>query len=1338
MYSCIKCGAKFTRSDNLRRHEKMSCKKLHDNGPPAKQQKLNPQLATSTNMESQPSTSATVFCDCCNKLIAANRMSSHMRTLEHRTNSCVPLTNGVEVVSSAFKCRIVSYRLHSDNCHLDYVMFFNGIKNNFLKLLQDVRRIHKAVKVNMEVFGRYILQSRELSDVKSFNTPNVIVDQSTDLKSILDIFVDAITTQTSEFQERDSGMFICEKWNSTFYIISSFKITGWALERIMYAEVNINKYSPMGGSSYIQLPKFIQNKNAVVNVKNQDQCCFAWAIISALYPTQTRSHEVSSYPHYSSVLDVTGMNFPVKLCDISKFEDMNNISINVYGLESKFENNKIKYEIVGPLHYSRKKLHVHINLLLVSNECGLNHRCSSSCIKTHYCWIKDLSRLVSHQISAHGHKKYFCDGCLLYFNDERLLLQHQKADCNHIYTTMPSTQFRVDKYGKQVPENILKFENIERQMQVPFVVYADFESILKPIYTCEPNPQRSYTNRTYSHEPYSFAYLIKCSFDNSINKFQLYRGDNAAKVFVSRLETDLRELYDKYLDKIIPMLPLTAEENEQFINATVCGICEKPFNGVWDTKVRDHCHLTGKVRLGAAHSICNLNYKLPNFIPVVFHNMSGYDCHLFIKELCSRKERVDVIPVTKEKYVSFTKYIYIRDYVNSRGEKKKKYLKIRFIDSFKFLSASLQNLGNNLADENFEETKRYFPQNEKFRLMRKKGVFPYSFVDSLDKLNYPILPPKQDFYDNLNEEHITDADYERARAVWNAFGCKSLGDYSDIYLKSDVLLLCDVFENFRKISLDKYKLDPAHYFTAPGLSWDAMLKYTGIELELLTDIDMINFFKKGIRGGISQCSERKHIANNIFLPNYNPEEPSSFITYLDATNLYGHSMSQPLPTGGFKWLCDEEIINLDIANIADDNPEGYILEVDIHYPEELHDLHADLPFLVENIVPPTSRSNLPKLIPNLNDKKKYIVHYRNLKQALRHGLMIMQTHRILKFNQKPWLKKYIDLNTEMRNKATNKFEKDHYKLINNAVYGKTMENVDNRKDIKLVTHWESVRRSMGANALISRPNFKNCSIFSEDFVAIHMGRQKVLYNKPIYLGFCILELSKIILYNFFYDVIKREFGDRAALLYTDTDSLIIKVFTDNFYEFIRQNPDKFDTSNYIEGNKFSIPKGLSQLGKMKDEFPADPIISFYGTGAKAYCIQSVENELKKAKGVKRSVIKKQLNMDDYKKIVENGGLIFRKMNSFRSDLHDIYTEMKNKVALSHQDDKRFIIPNTTKTLPWGHGDITFFQTEPERNLEWFMSAVNSVEGCATEIQNYVSAQNNNLDALIAAIDELNQ
>ncbi|KAJ8961391.1 hypothetical protein NQ318_014636 [Aromia moschata] len=383
----------------------------------------------------------------------------------------------MKLIQTAFKSRIASYRVHSENRYSDYNMFFESIKNKVIHLLSEVIKIHNAVKVIMELFGRYILQTQKIVNNKSFNTANKVIDSAADLNDVFYVFVDLMTTQMSEFEKRDSG---------------------WELQFIMYVEINLNKLCAFGGSSYIKLPSFIEKKKGIVNVHNQDQCCFLWAIISALHPVRERTLDVSSYPQLSTVLDIEGMTFPVNLRDISKFELRNNISINVHTLESNFENDKIVYRVVGP-------------------ECG----------NSHYFWIKNLSRLVLSQISISQHKKYFCDGCLLHFSNENLLFQHQQNDCNHLYTSIPSREIKKDKYGA---------------------------------YILEPNPHYSYTNRTFRHEPYSFAYLIKYSFNDSLSKFELYRGANAANVFVKKTDNYLTRIYENYLKPIIPMEHLTREK----------------------------------------------------------------------------------------------------------------------------------------------------------------------------------------------------------------------------------------------------------------------------------------------------------------------------------------------------------------------------------------------------------------------------------------------------------------------------------------------------------------------------------------------------------------------------------------------------------------------------------------------------------------------------------------------------------------------------------------------------------------------------------------------------------
>ncbi|GFV51050.1 uncharacterized protein TNCV_4743271 [Trichonephila clavipes] len=267
-------------------------------------------------------------------------------------------------------------------------------------------------------------------------------------------------------------------------------------------------------------------------------------------------------------------------------------------------------------------------------------------------------------------------------------------------------------------------------------------------------------------------------------------------------------------------------------------------------------------------------------------------------------------------------------------------------DSCRFMPSSLEKLVINLKSDQFRNIKSFISE-DKVTLLMRKGCFPYDYVSGPEKLNETCLPPKEKFYNRLNDEYITDNDYQHANHVWNAFNIKTLGEYSDLYVKTDVLILSDIFENFRSVCMKAYNLDPVWYYTAPGLSWDSMLKFTKVKIELLMDYDMYLFIEKGIRGGISQCSNRYARANNKFLPNFEPSKPQNFLLYLDANNLYGWAMSQYLPLNDFKW-----VDFLDVDNIDENGGKGYILEVDLVYPESLHDDHSDLPLAPQSSVPP--------------------------------------------------------------------------------------------------------------------------------------------------------------------------------------------------------------------------------------------------------------------------------------------------------------------------------------------------------------------------------------------------
>ena len=321
-----------------------------------------------------------------------------------------------------------------------------------------------------------------------------------------------------------------------------------------------------------------------------------------------------------------------------------------------------------------------------------------------------------------------------------------------------------------------------------------------------------------------------------------------------------------------------------------------------------------------------------------------------------------------------------------------------------------------------------------------------------------------------------------------------------------------------------------------------------------------------------------------------------------------------------------------------------------------------------------------KLVCNLSNKKKYVTHINLLKQALNHGLKLKKIHRVIEFNQKEWLGPYIDKNIELRKVSPNDFKKDFFKLMNNAVFGKTMENIRRHGDIKLVT--TNKRRSK----LVSEPNYHTINLISEDLSIIEMKKTKGKVNKPIYLGLSILEISKTLMYEFWYDYMKSKYGNDVKLCYMDTDSFILNVKTNDLYEDIANDVEnRFDTSNYEVNRPLPMGKNKKVIGLMKDELGGKIITEFVTLRPKTYSYLTDDGkEDKKAKGTKKCVIKKMIKFNDYKKCLLNDEVILKSQQRFISNKHDIYTENINKIALSNNDDKRIISSNKITSYPYGY------------------------------------------------------
>ncbi|PFX13135.1 hypothetical protein AWC38_SpisGene22809 [Stylophora pistillata] len=848
--------------------------------------------------------------------------------------------------------------------------FLQAVKSTVIKFLLTQKNIKMVLVLRCNMSKTNVATGEAVLQLAYFLSHVEIVFQDTDREELYQKCVDKMMESLAKFTREGSG---------------------WTVDSIVGLDLHTAKYTPLKGLSYIKLPQHIAKKNAIVNMKNEDDQCFKWCVTRALNPVGKNHAEriTKILKEQAKKLVWTGIEFPMEVKDIHRFEKLNpGISVNVFSYEGN----------LGPLRVSNvEKTNTHIDLLLIAE------------------------------------------------GDKKTLLSHQIIESTHI-------------------ESI-----VQEKIDVPFVIYADFESIIKPLHTVQPNPAECYTDKKQKHIPVSFCYYIKCSFDDQYSKLGEYTAksedEDVAQIFVDMLEDEVKSIYKNHPPK---KMIFTDSDAEIFEKATCCWLCEGYFNDEHEEykKVRDHCHYTGKFR-GAAHNKCNLLARRPKFIPVVFHNLANYDAHLFVRNLGVTDGDIDCIPNNEEKYISFTKHIVVGKFFDKKKEKDVDVKReLRFIDSIKFMPGKLEDLVDNLAKngESFFQNTGKYHHGEKLKLLMRKGAYPYEWMDSIYKLDETALPPRSCHHSTLSGKGISDEDDIHRHKVWKTFGMKKFRDYHNLYNQSDVLLLADVFENFRKVCKENYDLDPCWYYTAPGLSWDACLKLTKIKLELLSDINMLHMFEKGIRGGISMIPTRHSKANNKYMgEKFDPSQPSKFITYLDANNLYGWAMSKNLPTGGFEWVDEKDFGGW--KNFP------CILEVDLlPIEKDLHDYFNHYPLAPENLLV----NKVKKLLCTLNEKKKYVIHHETLKLYMSLGMKIGKIHRIIRFNESPWMKKYIDLNTELRTKADNDFEKDFFQ---------THEQFCIRKNLMYDFHYNYIKTKYGdrAKLLMTDTDSLCYEIQTEDF-----------------------------------------------------------------------------------------------------------------------------------------------------------------------------------------------------------------------------------------------------------------
>ena len=770
--------------------------------------------------------------------------------------------------------------------------------------------------------------------------------------------------------------------------------SGCQLSKILSLDLQIIKIVRVlhGGAAPLKvchpdLPKCLKNKKALLNVKSPKGECFAYAIASCLKRIPGRAGPSRSH-HYRTVVDkLQGTSSWMPLYRMKNCEMKNKISINIYGWD-------IEKQKITVLYLSDVKHRRVCNLMLYGE---------------HYYSIRNMSRLVHKSKSKR--KTHICSWCLSVFQTLSAIGRH-----NRICALKGQQVFTAAE-----PGSFIEFTNFAHMVPKEYVYFADMETML---IDCEQK-RGDKTTLVKRPIPVSFGLLRVCC-NPQYNKGPIvHHGENILDKFWKTLDHEFAEIQN-IMNTVYHPIDMSRKQKETFKKSTHCHICSIKFSNRV-RKVKDHCHITPRRNFRfALCNKCNLTYAASRLspIPIFMHNLSGYDSHLIISQLKNRY--IKVIPKNSERVLSFTVDNW------------------RFVDSLAFLPASLQVLVDSLKQESqgieyFANTCKIADKDIQINFLLNKNPYPYEYAQSLCDYDAPGLPEQDAFFNSMKNEHISDDEYDYAQRVFRLFNCNTFKDYHLLYLKVDCTLLADVFQRLRSLCIETCALDPAYYVSSPQLSYDCLLKSSGIRLECLYDMSMIDLFHDSIRGGISMVCKRYARANNKYLDDFDPTKPSSFILKTDCVNLYGFAMKSKLPYAGFKWLSADEIRQLDVAYIDTDGSIGYVFEVDLDYPVSLHDITGSYPLAPETLTVreeylspsslemkkklslPKQNNVIKKLVPNVWHKRKYVTHLKILQYYLKRGMFLRQIHRVLQFKQKSWLSDFVDINTEKRRESKSDF-----------------------------------------------------------------------------------------------------------------------------------------------------------------------------------------------------------------------------------------------------------------------------------------------------------------------------
>lgn len=1136
---CLVCDLIFKsavklKSHNIRTHRTLKCKiceksfkfihslKRHEGGcVKARDMKLAEADANNVtkNNKTAPvfraNENETINCHICEVDMPRKYYPHHLRSYEHIEKASRPFSDDCRVClyQSALEAKILTYSIRNISLGgeseeildgIDLKSFMEREATSVSKLIQFELQSKKNVKFRIYSCGLYSKENIENGAVveveqrKFFYSTFREVNLGTDyLPELIEESIREVLEQAADFCAKESG---------------------WTIVKILRLCVEIVKVQQFRGSSYLKLPKRLEAiKGATTNIHNVDDKCFLFCCLAHKFSNfidERDRRKPAAYEKYLNYYKVDGLSWPLSIQGIRQFEVLNaaeDISFSIFTLVSRSNN------ISSPIYRSKHITSNHCMLLLIQN---LDH---NQLHISHYVLINDLAALLRSQVSRyHSGRQHFCIQCLSSFISHEALERHIEIGCVNIRYKIPD-------------ELEVKFKKHSALAMADFCIYLDTETNIQPLQATSTenlDENVSWTNYKQKHVAASVAYSFQLAEgvqDTYLEPLRMASGDDCIEAILDILIADVKHVYDKHLNVIVPMKLTNADMTKMALQKN-CGICLKPLLDN-ERVVIDHNHANGQVRNFKCHSHCNIALYRTKVIYVVAHSLSSFDGHLLILGLAKKKLRLKVIAKSKEIYISFSTFVPVGVRRNKKNTESTVYVEVRFIDSYRFLSASLSKLVMELDELPYYERfikDTFRDENALSYVKKNKFFYPYEWQTSNECLLEKELPPIDAFFSSLTNSTISQDDYDYCLDIYTRLktihgSAMNMKIFSQFYLTTDVLLLKDLFTAFRVNSMTTFRLDPLHFYSLPSYAFEVLklhMEGEGYTISVLPDPTMSQWCRKNLKGGLSCAMKRSGTSNTEHQRDFDSSKPRTSIHNLDINGMYSSVMLGALPYDSFEWLtgdefneCANTLVDYEksCAMFSNDSEFGVFYEADVDVPQHLHSYYNSLPLLPENLV--VGNTQTKKLIPNLYNKKAYVAHALLFQHAQKHGLIVKNVTKILRFRQKKHFCSFMELCTDLKVNATSSFARTLWKLIMNCVYGMTLKRA-NDLEIKLVTEWiiDGLRGNFNyAQKYLKSPLFKSFSIFNSTFVALEMQKTEVVLNNFTAIGMAVLDLSKIVL-----------------------------------------------------------------------------------------------------------------------------------------------------------------------------------------------------------------------------------